>query len=61
MALSTKLTAKPDSCAIARSGLRKLRAFLRREVDFDDALTVEEYYLEVKPTRSDLVGIQGKM
>jgi len=35
--------------AIARIGLRKLRAFLRGEIDFDDALTVEEYYLKVTP------------
>ena len=28
--------------------LRKLRAFLAKDLDFDDALTVEEYYLPVR-------------
>jgi len=46
--------------AIARIGLRKLWAFLRGEIDFDDALTVEEYYLEARTALGGLVGIQGK-
>lgn len=45
--------------AIARIGLRKLQAFLDGKKDFDDALTVEEYYLEVRLSRNGLVVAEG--
>jgi len=42
--------------ALARIGLRRLQAFLDREIEFDEALWVEEYYSEVVSSEHRVAG-----
>lgn len=55
--LVTYKTERQAQRAIARIGVAKLRRFLSGELDFDDALWVQEYYAQISFHKDDKVSI----